>query len=109
MTFLLGCCAQCRGRRARPQGRRRDPPGRLRNRYGAVILGRMTEVTRLLDALSKNDPRAAAELLPLLYDELRQLAAARLAQEQPGQTLDATALVHEVYLRLVGNQRFDGR
>ena len=55
------------------------------------------------------DRRAAAELLPLVYSELRKLAAARLATEKPGQTLDATALVHEAYLRLVGDQAFDGR
>jgi RNA polymerase sigma factor (TIGR02999 family) len=62
----------------------------------------MHEVTRLLDALAQGDRRAAAELLPLVYDELRRLAAAKLAHERPGQTLDATALVHEAYLRLVG-------
>jgi RNA polymerase sigma factor (TIGR02999 family) len=62
----------------------------------------MSEVTRILDAAAQGDPHAAAELLPLVYDELRRLAAARLAHERPGQTLDATALVHEAYLRLVG-------
>jgi RNA polymerase sigma factor (TIGR02999 family) len=61
----------------------------------------MTAVTQLLDAARKGDPRAAAELLPLVYDELRRLAAAQMAREKPGQTLDATALVHEAYLRLV--------
>src|SRR5919198_5235268 len=61
----------------------------------------MTEVTRILDAIGQGDPHAAEQLLPLVYDELRQLAARRLAQEKPGQTLDATALVHEAYLRLV--------
>src|SRR6059036_3543918 len=61
----------------------------------------MTEVTRILSAIEQGDPHAAAQLLPLVYDELRQLAARRLAQEQPGQTLQATALVHEAYLRLV--------
>ena len=61
----------------------------------------MPDVTRLLDAAAAGDPRAAADLLPLVYDELRKLAAARLAGERPGQTLDATALVHEAYLRLV--------
>lgn len=69
----------------------------------------MTPVTRLLEAARHGDPRAAAELLPLVYAELRKLAAARLANEKPGQTLDATALVHEAYLRLVGDQSFDGR
>jgi RNA polymerase sigma factor (TIGR02999 family) len=63
----------------------------------------MKEVTRMLDALAQGDPRAASELLPLVYDELRRLAAQRLAQEKPGQTLQATALVHEAYLRLVGD------
>ena len=65
----------------------------------------MSEVTRLLDAASAGDPTAASELLPLVYDELRQLAAARMADEKPGQTLQATALVHEAYLRLVGNEQ----
>src|SRR5213593_2841746 len=61
----------------------------------------MNDVTRVLEAIDRGEPRAASELLPLVYDELRQLAAQKLAQEKPGQTLDATALVHEVYLRLV--------
>jgi RNA polymerase sigma factor (TIGR02999 family) len=69
----------------------------------------MSEVTRLLDAAVAGDRRAAAELLPLVYGELRKLAAARMAAEAKGHTLDATALVHEAYLRLVGDQRFDGR
>ena len=62
----------------------------------------MPDVTRLLDAAAAGDRRATAELLPLVYDELRRLAAARLAGERPGDTLQATALVHEAYLRLVG-------
>ncbi len=62
----------------------------------------MNEVTRVLSAIDSGDPNAAARLLPLVYDELRQLAAQKLSQEKPGQTLDATALVHEAYLRLVG-------
>jgi len=61
----------------------------------------MSEVTRILDAIEQGDPQAADQLLPLVYDELRQLAAARLSQERPGQTLQATALVHDAYLRLV--------
>src|SRR5215469_3274645 len=69
----------------------------------------MADVTRLLDAAAAGDGRAAADLLPLVYDELRKLAAARMAAESPGQTLQATALVHEAYLRLVGDQQFDGR
>jgi RNA polymerase sigma factor (TIGR02999 family) len=62
----------------------------------------MSAVTQLLEAAAVGDPRAAADLLPLVYDELRELAAHKLAQENPGQTLQATALVHEAYLRLVG-------
>jgi RNA polymerase sigma factor (TIGR02999 family) len=69
----------------------------------------MTDVTRLLDAAAAGDRRAAADLLPLVYDELRSLAAARMAAERAGHTLDATGLVHEAYLRLVGDQRFDHR
>ena len=61
----------------------------------------MTEVTRILAAIEQGDPQAAEQLLPLVYDELRRLAAQKLAQEKPGQTLEATALVHEAYLRLV--------
>jgi RNA polymerase sigma factor (TIGR02999 family) len=61
----------------------------------------MSEVTRILSAIEEGDPHAAAQLLPLVYDELRKLAAQRLANEKPGQTLEATALVHEAYLRLV--------
>jgi RNA polymerase sigma factor (TIGR02999 family) len=65
----------------------------------------MSEVTRILSALEQGDPRAAAQLLPLVYDELRKLAAQRLAQERPGQTLQATALVHEAYVRLVDGDK----
>jgi RNA polymerase sigma factor (TIGR02999 family) len=61
----------------------------------------MTEVTRILSAIEQGDPHAARQLLPLVYDELRKLAAQKMAQEVPGQTLQATALVHEAYLRLV--------
>jgi RNA polymerase sigma factor (TIGR02999 family) len=61
----------------------------------------MNDVTRILSAIEQGDPHAAGKLLPLVYDELRKLAAQKLAQEKPGQTLDATALVHEAYLRLV--------
>src|SRR5499425_2332826 len=63
----------------------------------------MSEVTRILSAIEQGDPHAAEQLLPLVYDELRKLAAHKLAQERPGQTLQATALVHEAYLRLVGS------
>jgi RNA polymerase sigma factor (TIGR02999 family) len=69
----------------------------------------MTEVTRILSAIDQGDPHAAEQLLPLVYDELRRLAAAQLAREKPGQTLEATALVHEAYLRLVGDQKFANR
>ena len=63
----------------------------------------MSDVTHILSQIESGDPSAAEQLLPLVYEELRKLAAARLAQEKPGQTLQATALVHEAYLRLIGN------
>src|SRR4051794_10390148 len=66
----------------------------------------MSDVTQILSAIEQGDPHAAGQLWPLVYDELRRLAAQKLAQEQPGQTLQPTALVHEAYLRLVGD---DGR
>jgi RNA polymerase sigma factor (TIGR02999 family) len=69
----------------------------------------VTDVTRLLDAANRGDRQAAADLLPLVYGELRKLASAKLASEKAGQTLNATALVHEAYLRLVGDQQFEGR
>src|SRR3981189_934484 len=62
----------------------------------------MSEVTRILSAIEQGDPNADEQLLPLIYDELRKLAAQKMAQEAPGQTLQPTALVHEAYLRLVG-------
>jgi RNA polymerase sigma factor (TIGR02999 family) len=65
----------------------------------------MTDVTRILSAIEQGDPQAAEQLLPLVYEELRRLAAQKMAQEAPGQTLQATALVHEAYLRLVGAQQ----
>jgi RNA polymerase sigma factor (TIGR02999 family) len=67
------------------------------------MLACMDDVTRILSAIEAGDPSAAEQLFPLVYDELRKLAAAKLAQEKPGQTLQATALVHEAYLRLVGS------
>jgi RNA polymerase sigma factor (TIGR02999 family) len=76
------------------------------------MLGGMADVTQILGAAAAGDPKAAAELLPLVYDELRKLAASRLAEEKPGQTLQATALVHEAYVRLVGGdeqRNWDGR
>src|SRR5207302_8221507 len=98
--------------RGEAQGRRRRVhPGLSRPRASAIqectaIPDRspeevMSEVTQLLSAIEQGDPRAAGELLPLVYDELRTLAAARMTGEKPGQTLQATALVHEAYLRLV--------
>ena len=65
----------------------------------------MSDVTSILERIDSGDPRAAEQLLPLVYDELRKLAAAKLAHEKPGQTLQATALVHEAYLRLVGGEQ----
>src|SRR5262249_61320525 len=72
-------------------------------------IGRMSDVTRILSAIEQGDPHAAGQLLPLVYAELRRLAARQLACEMPGQTLQPTALVHEAYLRLVGEQQFEGR
>jgi len=72
----------------------------------------MSDVTRILSAIEQGDPTAAEQLLPLVYDELRQLATERLAREKSGQTLQATALVHEAYLRLIGadpEKPWDGR
>src|SRR5205823_6008081 len=68
------------------------------------IIGAMPDVTHILAAIEQGDPHAASQLWPLVYEELRQLAAAQLVQERPGQTLGATALVHEAYLRLVQHQ-----
>jgi RNA polymerase sigma factor (TIGR02999 family) len=65
----------------------------------------MTDVTRILSAIGEGDPRAAEQLLPIVYDELRRLAVQKLAHEKPGHTLQATALVHEAYLRLVDGER----
>lgn len=75
------------------------------------ILNPMSEVTRILASVERGDAQAAAELLPLVYEELRKLAAARMAAEAPGQTLQPTALVHEAYVRLVGDaaDHWDGR
>jgi RNA polymerase sigma factor (TIGR02999 family) len=75
------------------------PPG-----FSFLAVTPMSDVTYILSAIEQGDPHAAEQLLPLVYDELRRLAAQKLAQEKPGQTLDATALVHEVYLRLVGDE-----
>lgn len=70
--------------------------------FRAVMFDLMDEVTRILNAIEQGETQAAQQLLPLVYDELRRLASQKLALEKPGQTLDATALVHEAYLRLVG-------
>jgi RNA polymerase sigma factor (TIGR02999 family) len=77
-----------------------------------IMMVIMTEVTRILNRIEEGDPLAAEQLLPLVYDELRKLAAHRLANEKPGQTLQATALVHEAYIRLVGHvgdNQWDGK
>ena len=99
--------------------RRPSDLGRARRKRPALGMGRdtarkrggrtMSDVTQLLEAANRGDRQAAADLLPMVYDELRKLAAARLAREKPGQTLDATSLVHEAFLRLVGEQTFDGQ
>jgi RNA polymerase sigma factor (TIGR02999 family) len=85
--------------------------GRIRSHVvmEAVDSGVMLEITQLLEAATAGDQQAAADLLPLVYDELRKLAAARMASERPGHTLDATALVHEAYMRLIGDQHFGGK
>jgi RNA polymerase sigma factor (TIGR02999 family) len=75
----------------------------LRLLHAGGMLWIMSDVTRILSAIDQGDPLAAEQLLPLLYDELRKLAAQKLAQEHAGQTLQATALVHEAYVRLIGN------
>jgi RNA polymerase sigma factor (TIGR02999 family) len=89
------------------------PPAATRDgTVPARYSGTMSDVTRILSAIEHGDPMAAAQLLPLVYDELRKLAAARLAAEKAGQTLQPTALVHEAYLRLVGgsqSENWDGR
>jgi RNA polymerase sigma factor (TIGR02999 family) len=69
----------------------------------------MSGITRILSAIEHGDPHAAELLLPVVYEGLRKLAAAKLGQESPGQSLDATALVHEAYLRMIGDQRFEHR
>src|SRR4029079_7155221 len=81
-----------------------ETPHSKSKRPGCAV---MKDVSRLLNDIEQGDPHAAEQLLPLIYDELRKLAAQTLAQEKPGQTLDPTALVHEAYLRLVGDQQFE--
>jgi RNA polymerase sigma factor (TIGR02999 family) len=84
-------------------------PRRWPGTFPAVMLDCMSEVTRILSAIEQGDPHAAEQLLPLVYEELRKLAAQKLAQEKPGQTLQATALVHEAYLRLVDVEKAQHR
>src|SRR6478735_10848424 len=86
------------GARATQLGHDSSPPGLGARGVPPV----MNDVTRILSAIEHGDPLASGQLLPLVYDELRKLAARRLAREKPGQTLQATALVHDAYLRLVG-------
>jgi RNA polymerase sigma factor (TIGR02999 family) len=75
----------------------------------SATLLRMSDVTRILNDIEAGDAQAANQLLPLVYDEMRKLAAAQMAREQPGQTLDATALVHEAWMRLADDQQFENR
>src|SRR5262245_41308988 len=81
-------------------GSRQNPP--IFSTQECIISTNMNEITQALERIQKGEPSAAEALMPLVYEELRKLATARLAQEDPGNTLDATALVHEAYLRLVG-------
>jgi RNA polymerase sigma factor (TIGR02999 family) len=87
-----------------PAGRRRSDAVRGHGMGGLAASLAMTEVTRILSEIERGDPKAAEQLLPLVYDELRALAAQKLAREKPGQTLQPTALVHEAYLRLTGEE-----
>ena len=114
------CLLDCGADRARQQPRRVGRAKVLDSALPAVgrrcfaetftlLVAPMSDVTRILSAIDHGDPRAAQQLLPLVYDELRTLAAQKLAHEKPGQTLEATALVHEAYLRLVGDQQFANR
>src|SRR5690349_19122747 len=84
-----------------------DPPFSHHPLPPAILCG-MSDVTRKLSQLHSSDPQAAEKLLPQIYNELKKLAAAKLAKEKPGQTLQATALVHEAYARLVGNEQNQG-
>src|SRR5438876_5079927 len=101
----MSCAPQRRGSRQNRFSSARWPSlhsvSRLTVISVAVILAPMSDVTRILKAIEQGDPSAGDELLPLVYGELRRLAAQKLSQEKPGQTLEATALVHEAYLRLV--------
>jgi RNA polymerase sigma factor (TIGR02999 family) len=87
---------------------RNNVPRILTPSRGSLWSAAVNEVTQILSAIAQGDPSAASQLLPLVYEELRKLAAHRLAQQTPGQTLQPTALVHEAYLRLVGDPKGDG-
>ena len=91
---------------AQPGGKTRQIAPEVRGFWTAAVdagtVGPVTDVTRILEAIQRGDSQAAEELLPLVYDELRRLAARKLAGEDPGQTLQPTALVHEAWLRLLG-------
>src|SRR5262245_25804095 len=110
-TMAAGICARCHQCINAPfwnwpvEEWKKDQPCRITAACNAarvvVFSERMSEVTQILNAIEAGDPQGASRLLPVVYAELRQLAAAQLARERPGQTLDATALVHEAYLRLV--------
>jgi RNA polymerase sigma factor (TIGR02999 family) len=78
---------------------------------GVCTIDGVSDITRILEAVQRGEPQAAEELLPLVYDELRRIAAYKMAQESPGHTLQPTALVHEAWLRMIGggNEHFDGR
>ena len=96
----------------RSRGGRRGtaPAGTLRRRGRSLrlVVGLTVDaITQVLNAIEQGDPQAASQLLPLVYEELRELAAAKLAQEPPGQTLQATALVHEAFIRLMGQTGSD--
>ena len=81
----------------------------LADSTGAVTLGIMSDITRILEAAAAGDRHAAAQLLPLVYDEMRKLAAVKMGNEAVGHSFDATELVHEAYLRLTGNQSFESK
>jgi RNA polymerase sigma factor (TIGR02999 family) len=99
------------GTSTRPTGDDEERRGRLCFHIvmRAIESDAMLEITYLIAAAAQGDRQAAADLLPLVYEELRKLAAARMAMERPGHTLDATALVHEAYLRMIGDQQFEGK
>lgn len=110
-TILGGPCEAQEGRPLGEWRRNKDRPLSRGSRKSAIT-SRMADVTHILSKIGKGDPTAADQLLPLVYDELQKLAAARMHQEKAGHTLQATALVHEAYLRLVGNdesQHWDSR